>query len=289
MVKIRKILVTGATGFIGRNLVSRLEALGHTVYPFSRSTGHDVTDKNSFIPFLEKEIEIVVHLAGLTFVPESWIATDSFYRVNTMGTQQVLEFCRKAQARMVYISAYIYGMPKYLPIDENHPIAPNNPYAHSKWLGEELCRFYSENMDVKSTILRPFNLYGPGQDDRFLIPALLRQIRETGELTVKDELPKRDYLHVNDFVEACRLAMMHDETFNIFNVGSGTSHSVHQIIEMLRVGICSDITINSLNENRRNEIPETIADFGAIRRTVGWSPQTNFNDEIMKMSRCNQA
>jgi nucleoside-diphosphate-sugar epimerase len=281
-----KILITGATGFIGRNLVSHLEAQGHTVYPFSRSTGYDVTDKDSFTPFLKKGIEIVVHLAGLTFVPESWIATDSFYSVNTMGTQQVLEFCRKTQARMVYISAYIYGMPKYLPIDENHPIAPNNPYAHSKWLGEELCRFYSQNMDVKSTILRPFNLYGSGQDERFLIPAMLRQIRETGELTVKDELPKRDYLHVNDFVEACGLAMEHDGTFTIFNVGSGTSHSVHQIIEMLRAGTCSNITTTSLNEKRRNEIPETIADIGSIRRTVGWSPKRSFNDELMKMSRC---
>lgn len=286
MVKTRKTLVSGATGFIGRNLVRHLEELGHSVFPFSRSTGHDVTDKNSFAPFLEQGIGIVVHLAGLTFVPDSWIAAGSFYTVNTLGTQQVLEFCRATQARMVYVSAYVYGMPQYLPIDEYHPVAPNNPYAHSKWLGEELCRFYARNMSVKSTILRPFNLYGPGQDDRFLIPTLLRQIRETGEITVKDELPKRDYLHINDFVEACSLAMMHDENFSIFNVGSGTSHSVYQIIEVLRRGFRSDITFTSLNEKRQNEIPDTVADIGAIRRALGWSPKTNLNDEIIKMSQC---
>jgi nucleoside-diphosphate-sugar epimerase len=282
------ILVTGATGFIGRNLVRRLEALGHKVYPFSRSTGHDVIDKNSFTPLLEKEIGVVVHLAGLTFVPDSWIAAGSFYAVNTLGTQQVLEFCRSTQARMVYVSAYVYGLPKYLPIDENHPLVPNNPYAHSKWLGEELCRFYAENMGVKSIILRPFNLYGPGQDDRFLIPTLLRQIRETGEITVKDELPKRDYLHINDFVEACCLAMTHDETFSIFNVGSGTSHSVYQIIEMLRRGFRADIPFTSLNEKRQNEIPDTVADISAIRRSVGWSPKTTLNDAIIRMSHCDR-
>lgn len=288
MVKTGNILVTGATGFIGRNLGRRLVELGHMVYPFSRSTGHDVIDKNSFAPFLEKGIDTVFHLAGLTFVPDSWMAAGMFYSVNTLGTQQVLEFCRWAQARMIYVSAYVYGIPQYLPIDEYHPVAPNNPYAHSKWLGEELCRFYAENMGVKSTILRPFNLYGPGQDDRFLIPTLLRQIRETGEIAVKDELPKRDYLHVNDFVEACRLAMMHDETFSIFNVGSGASHSVYQIIEMLRSGFRSDIPFNSLNEKRLNEIPDTVADIGAIRRSVGWSPKTTLRDEIIRMSRCDQ-
>jgi len=289
MVKTDKILVTGATGFIGRNLVRRLEELGHTVYPFSRSSGHDVIYKNSFAPFLEKGIGIVFHLAGLTFVPDSWKATDSFYAVNTLGTQQVLEFCRATQARMVYVSAYVYGMPQYLPIDENHPVVPNNPYAHSKWLGEELCRFYAENIGVKSIILRPFNLYGPGQDDRFLIPTLLRQIRETGEITVKDELPKRDYLHVNDFVDACSMAMTHDQGFNIFNVGSGASHSVYQLIEMFRSGFRSDIPFTSLHERRQNEIPDTVADISAIERSVGWSPKTNLRDEIIKMSHCNQS
>lgn len=282
----KNILVTGATGFIGRHLVSHLEDTGLHVLPFSRSRGHDVTDANAFTPFLRKNIDIVVHLAGLTFVPESWEKAESFYTVNTLGTQRVLDFCRATGSRIVYVSAYVYGVPKYLPIDESHPAAPNNPYAHSKWLGEELCRFYSRTMGVKATILRPFNLYGPGQDERFLIPLLLRQLREQGSISVRDLAPKRDYLHVADFAEACGLILGLEDDLALFNVGSGFSLSVSQLIDMLEVGSGSPVARTSLQEPRRNEIPETIADIAALRERLGWSPTRDMRSELIRMA-CN--
>jgi nucleoside-diphosphate-sugar epimerase len=217
----QNILVTGSTGFIGKPLVSCLGLRGATVHHFARSRGHNILDKNAFTPFLDKGINIIFHLAGLTFVPDSWNNAGEFYAVNFLGTQNTLDFCRAVGAHMIYISAYVYGVPQYLPIDEHHPVAPNNPYAHSKWLGEELCRFYAGNMGVKVTVLRGFNLYGPGQDTRFLLPWIIMQAKEGKEIVVKDDAPRRDYLHVDDFIEACILAMQAPDQFRIFNVGSG--------------------------------------------------------------------
>jgi nucleoside-diphosphate-sugar epimerase len=277
------ILVTGATGFIGRPLVQRLEQQGHAVYRFARSMGNDIRDKDAFSAFLGKGIEIVFHLAGRNFVPDSWTNPEDFYAVNTLGTQQALEFCRRERVRMIYVSAYIYGVPHYLPIDEKHPVAPNNPYAHSKWLGEELCRFYAGILGVQTTILRPFNLYGPGQDESFLIPTIIRQAREGKEIVVKDDTPRRDYLHVDDFVEACLAARQAKEPLSIFNVGSGYSVSVREIVEAVIHATGKEMTWRSTGEVRPHEIPDTIADCEAIWHEVNWKSRIKFDVGIRSL------
>ncbi len=280
----KNILVTGSTGFIGTRLARGLEELGNSVYKFAFSLGNDIRDKDSFTDFRGKGIDVVIHLAGLTFVPDSWVQPDAFYSVNTLGTQHVLEFCRNENAKLIYISAYVYGTPQYLPIDEKHPVVPNNPYAHSKWLGEELCRFYSDVMGVQATILRPFNIYGPGQDENFLIPTIIRQAREGKEIVVKDDKPRRDYIHVDDVVEACILSMQLQEPFNIFNVGSGYSLSVGEVIEAVLNAAGNGMGWSSTGEIRHNEIPDTIADCSYIKKTLGWQSTRNLEksiDELM--------
>lgn len=277
------ILVTGSTGFIGTRLVRGLEAQGNTVYQYGFSLGNDIRDKDSFNIFLGKGIDAVFHLAGLTFVPDSWANPEAFYCVNTLGTQHTLEFCRNEKAKLIYASAYVYGIPQYLPIDEKHPAVPNNPYAHSKWLGEELCRFYSDVMGVQTTVLRPFNLYGPGQDDNFLIPMIIKQAREGKEIVVKDDKPRRDYIHVDDFIDACILALQFHEPFKIFNVGSGYSSSVGEIVEAALKAVGNEIAWRSTGEIRHNEIPDTIADCRCISELLGWRPTRKLEASIYEL------
>lgn len=279
----RNILVTGSTGFVGRSLVSRLEQRGDKVHRFAHSLGNDVLDNSSFTPFLSKGIDTVFHLAGLTFVPNSWSNPAEFYAVNSLGTQYTLEFCRAVSAHMIYISAYVYGVPQYLPIDEGHPVAPNNPYAHSKWLGEELCRFYAGNMGVKSTVLRGFNLYGLGQDERFLLPRIIMQAKDGKEIVVKDDTPRRDYLHIDDFVGACTLAMQTPDQFRIFNVGSGYSLSVREVIEAVIQAAGNGVGWRCTGEVRQNEIPDTVADCRAIRSELGWETTVSFSQSIFSL------
>jgi UDP-glucose 4-epimerase len=277
----KRILVTGATGFVGKNLIPRLDEKGYQIFPVAKSIGYDLNDNSCFHSFQNEGIDVVIHLAGRTFVPESWNDSTSFYEINSLGTQRVLEFCCKSNIKLVYVSAYVYGIPQYLPINELHPVVPNNPYAHSKWLGEELCRFYSRELGVKTVILRPFNLYGPGQTDNFLIPMLIKQIKENKEIIVQDETPKRDYLHISDFVEACIETIDFEESFKIFNVGSEASFSVQEIIEIFTNNYNNRIKWRSLGEKRHNEISETISDCTAIKQCLGWSPKISFPKSLI--------
>jgi nucleoside-diphosphate-sugar epimerase len=183
-------------------------------------------------------------------------------------------------ARLVYVSAYVYGIPQFLPISESHPVCPNNPYAHSKWLGEELCRFYSRHFGVPVTVLRPFNLYGTGQDKQFLIPTILQQARNDAAITVKDISPKRDYLHIEDFVQACIKALQSQSQFSVFNVGSGSSVSVEELLDMVKLHSPHKLEWQSTGEIRINEIPDTVADISAIKMALHWRPQLTLENFV---------
>ncbi len=276
----KNVMVTGATGFIGKRLIPCLEEAGMTVYPFSASSGKDVRNVNSFEPFIGKNITHVIHLAGRTFVPDSWIVPDQFYEVNTLGTQHVLDFCRAVNASLVYVSAYVYGIPQFLPITESHPVCPNNPYAHTKWLGEEICRFYAQQFDVSVTVLRPFNLFGPGQSTQFLIPSIINQARSGKAVTVKDISPRRDYLHIDDFVESCIKSLQMSSRFSIFNAGSGHSVSVQELLDMVKKYSPHPFEWKSTGEVRINEIPDTVADISAIQTALQWSPKRSLENFV---------
>lgn len=279
----KSILVTGSSGFIGRHLVEALKNNNFPVYTFDKTEGYDVCRKKSFSNFLNKGIKVVFHLAGQTYVPDSWTKTDIFYKNNILGTQNVLEFCRHTGAKLIYSSAYVYGLPKYLPIDEKHPVLPNNPYAHSKWLGEELCRFCAREYQNRILIIRPFNIYGPGQKERFLIPFLFKQIREKSSIKVKDDAPKRDYLYISDLIEAYLGFIDYEGKEQVFNVGYGVSFSVREIIEMMIETAGRPIKWSSQGQKRPYEIPDTMADNRLLRTTLGWEPKVTFREGIKRI------
>ncbi|ACH40717.1 NAD-dependent nucleoside diphosphate-sugar epimerase/dehydratase [Citrifermentans bemidjiense Bem] len=269
----KQVLVTGATGFIGRHAVSLLESRGIATHSCARSTGCDLEQNGALAPFQGRGITHVIHLGGRTFVPHSWEDPGAFYRANTLGTQQLLDFCRISGARLVYVSAYVYGVPHTLPIAESHPVAPNTPYNHSKWLAEELCRFYADHFEVPVTVLRPFNIFGPGQGEDFLIPTILKQAKSGGTITVKDAAPRRDYLHVDDLAEALLLALDLEPRFSLFNVGSGRSISVGELLDMAVRYSPRPLCWQATGEIRVNEVPDTVADISAITRALGWLPR----------------
>jgi nucleoside-diphosphate-sugar epimerase len=271
------VIVTGASGFIGTALVKSLRRAGHEVIPLDHGRGDVATAEywRSVPP-----ADHLVHLAGRSFVPDSWTSPSQFIATNATGTARAVEYCGAAGAHLVFVSAYIYGVPQRLPIAEDHPIAPNNPYALSKALAEQICRFHADIARLPVTIIRPFNIFGPGQRPEFLIATIFEQISRGVQIRVKDLSPRRDYLFVDDFVGGVERTLAAPGGLRVFNFGSGASYTVKDIIELAQAAAGSSLPVTCDDEQRANEIPDVRADIGLARRLLGWEPRFFFLDGL---------
>jgi len=275
-------LVTGAKGFIGSHLVAHLRQRGVEAMGIDRARG-DVTEPGTFIGGDLGGIDKVVHLAGRSYVPESWTRPAEFYQTNVMGTVNVLEYCRRVGASLTFVSAYLYGVPDQLPIDENAAPRPNSPYAQSKFLAEELCRFYTNEFGVETKIVRPFNVYGSGQRADFLIPGIVAQALDGEVIRVKDLRPRRDYVYVTDMVEALGAILDKGRAGEVYNVGSGNSSSVAEVVEEVQKLLGSAKSVMVDEQPRKNEIPDVIADITKIGTHTGWSPTISITDGLARL------
>jgi nucleoside-diphosphate-sugar epimerase len=274
-----RVLVTGAGGFIGRRLVAALRPRVPVVLAPTRGEW-DVAA--GALP--DTAVDHVFHLAAVSGVPSSWEDPARFHLVNAQGTANVAEFCRRSRCSLTYVSAYCYGIPASLPIRETDPVRPNNPYAFSKFQGEEVCRFYRERFELPLTILRPFNVYGPGQGDAFLLTRIVRQALDptVPAIEVQDLGPRRDFVFVDDVVEALiQTAGLAD--YAIFNVGSGVSYSVEEAIQSVLEASGVIKPYRSLGHARPQEIADVVADVGRLEQTVGWKPRVSFHEGIRRL------
>jgi len=274
----KRVLVTGSNGFIGRRLVKFLRNDGFIVEEFDINKG-DI----STYAFNYSELDHIVHLASMIFVPASWENTKSFYQTNVIGTINLLELSRKMSCPLTYISSYVYGTPQYLPVDENHPISPLSPYNHSKLLAEEACRYYSETFNFPVTVFRPVNIYGPGQNPIFLIPKIIQQTFDSSveSIEVMDLRPKRDFLFIDDFIKAIRLSF-EQTNFDIFNIGTGYSVSVAEILTTILAASGINKPYFAKGEERKNETWDVYADISKIKKQLSWVPNTSFEKGIRK-------
>jgi nucleoside-diphosphate-sugar epimerase len=273
-----RVLVTGARGFIGRHLVSALHQSSVDVVEHSTSQGNIVS---CALPY--DGVDRVFHLAGRSFVPESWTNTPAFFETNVLGTVNVLEFCRRTGAALTLVSSYVYGQPRSLPIGEDHAVEAANPYAESKILAEESARYYARQFGIRLTIVRPFNIYGPGQDERFLISMLLRQALDPGQdsITVADLSPRRDYLYIDDFIAL--LLATRTGPAGTYNAGSGVSYSVAEVIATINSFLPRPKPARSRGEPRPNEIPDVRADITVAQSLLGWGPMVELRNGIGMM------
>jgi GDP-4-dehydro-6-deoxy-D-mannose reductase len=277
-----RILVTGSGGFVGRWMMRHLDERGDDGHGMDAEV--DVTDAESLSEAVTKLApDAICHLAAQTSVGASWRDARETFRVNVMGTVNLIEAalaCTERPRVLVVSSSEVYGRVagEDLPVAEDHPLAPVSPYAASKAAAEMVAIQSWLGSGLEILRARPFNHTGPGQRPDFVVPALAKQVAEaaiagarvirTGNLE-----PRRDISDVRDVVGAYRLLLEHGAPGQVYNVCSGASHSVNEIAETLisLAGAALDIEIDP-ERVRAVDIPEMRGDPTRLRSVTGWRP-----------------
>jgi len=276
-----KIVITGSAGFVGKHLVKKLQDEEHIVTELDLKNGKDITEWNQLTDI--HDFDILFHLAARTFVPDSYRTPRNFYYSNINSTLNALELCRINSAKIIYISSYVYGHPQYLPIDEKHPLEPFNPYAHSKIICEQLCEGYYNHFGVPVLILRPFNIFGIGQNVSFLIPSIISQA-VNGKINLMDPEPRRDFVFIDDVIAAYVKTVLYDKSeFEVINIGFGKSYSVGSIVNAVTKHLERDVEVFFSGKKRVNEIDDTVADISKAKTLLGWDPKIDMEAGLKKI------
>lgn len=293
-------LVTGAGGFIGSHLAEHLVRRGYAVRALVRYTSRADLGNLVHLPAdVRREIELVhgnvedpvltasagrecatiFHLAALIGIPYSYAAPQQYVATNVVGTLNVLEAARAGgTARVVCVStSEVYGTARYTPIDEDHPLQAQSPYAASKIGAEKLAQSYGLSFALPVTVVRPFNTYGPRQSARAVIPAIVSQMLTAEEIRLGSLTPVRDFNFVEDtvtgMIAAAEADVMPGETFNL---GSGQGVSIGEAVERcLRLAGLERRVVFVAERARpeRSEVLELIADASRARARLGWQPK----------------
>jgi dTDP-glucose 4,6-dehydratase len=304
----KKVLVTGAAGFIGSHLVERLVQDGHRVRAFVRYNGRDDRGHLETVPDeIQAEIELargdlkdpaavrgavegqewVLHLGALIAIPYSYQNPYDVVQTNVNGTAHVLEACRASRAlqRVVLTStSEVYGTARRVPIDEEHPLQGQSPYSASKIAADALGESYHRAFGLPVTILRPFNTFGPRQSARAIIPtiisqALVRPVVKLGRLG-----PRRDLTYVKDTVAGfvaiagCDVALG-----RAVNIGRGEDISIGELVETIGRRLGRAIRIES--EERRvrpsaSEVERLLAGTALAKSLWGWQPRYSLEEGL---------
>jgi UDP-glucose 4-epimerase len=275
-----RFLVTGGGGFLGVPLCQKLRELGAEVFCLDRRSGLDITDWNQVCRV--ERCDVLFHLAASVGVDIAENQPRETHTTNVLGTVNMLEYCRTRKVkRLVFASSYVYGPPAYLPVDEEHPINADNPYAMSKVIGEDLCRQYHENYGLSIVVLRIFNPYGPRQPGNFLIPTILSQIQRQGGVILRDPTPRRDFVFVEDVVNAFATAGLYTRPgFGIFNVASGKSYSVTEVVGKIQGIFNRPFEVTYTDTRRPFEIADCVGGVKRSKLVLGWEAKVDLDSGL---------
>ncbi len=305
----KKVLVTGAGGFIGSHLTERLFELGAKVRAFVRYTSRadegfikyfsDDLRKNMDIVYGDiRELETVVkamggvdiifNLAALVGIPYSYIHPQEVIEANTIGTLNLLMAARDVGIeKLVQTStSEVYGTARYVPINEEHPKQPQSPYSASKIAADAIALSFYNSFDLPVAVIRPFNTYGPRQSDRAVIPSIISQALTKDRLTLGSTTPTRDFTFVTDTAEGfIKVAESEKSVGMEINIGSGREISIEDLIRKIISLVGRDIVVEQDKERIRpahSEVERLCADNKRARSLLGWLPKVSLTQGLEK-------
>lgn len=298
----KKILVTGADGFIGANFVNYLIDKNYNVTALCKYNSYnskgwleyidqkklkkikiifgDICDQN-YIKIQTKNIDLIFHLAALIAIPYSYSAPESYFETNIKGTLNCLLAAKENKVDHFFqiSTSEVYGSAKYTPIDENHPLNAQSPYAASKIGADQLALSFYKSYDLNVTVLRPFNNYGKFQSARAIIPTIITQfLNKSNNIKLGSINTKRDFLYVEDTVRGFELAIKKRKKIigETINFGTGQSVSISHIIKTVQSIVKTKKKI-ILDKKRirpkKSEVDILLADNKKAKKLLGWKPR----------------
>jgi dTDP-glucose 4,6-dehydratase len=296
----KRVLITGAGGFIGSHLTEKLVALGARVRVFLR---YNSRNERGSIDRLPEEVqkslevsmgdlkdaegvrkategcEIVFHLGALIAIPYSYVSPVDFVQTNILGTMNVLNACRNCVVeRLVHTStSEVYGTAIYVPIDEKHPLQGQSPYSASKIAADKLVESYYRSFNLPVTTVRPFNTYGPRQSSRAIVPTIITQALRSDTITLGSLKPTRDLMYCSDTVEGfVRAGQTAEATGEVINIGTGKEVSIGQLVNEVG-GILGKRIVVEQDSHRlrpeKSEVQRLLCHNRKAKEVLNWEPQ----------------
>ena len=305
--KNKRVLITGADGFIGSHLCNSLVNLGANVTAISTYNSFggigwladlkpNILNKIDVIPgdisdevFINNTVvnyDCVFHLAALISIPYSYIAPKSYLNTNVLGTLNILNACKAGKVKKLIhtSSSEVYGTALYTPIDEKHPLQGQSPYSASKISADHFVESYVRSFNLPAFILRPFNTYGPRQSERAIISTIIRQCLDKKSKTIKigNLNPVRDFNYVTDTVNAfiCLAKSENKKYGEVYNCGSGKGYTIRDILEKIIYITNTNKKImvdKSLIRPKSSEVYELVASSKKIKTISNWNSSVSIN------------
>ena len=304
----KKILVTGADGFIGSHLTEMLASQGHKVKALSMYNSFnywgwlenieltenievvsgDIRDLH-FCREITKGVDLIYHLAALIGIPYSYQAPESYVDTNIKGTVNICQAANDNKiSRIIHTStSEVYGTAQYVPIDEKHPLQAQSPYSASKIAADAMAMSYFNAFGLPVTIARPFNTYGPRQSARAIIPTIISQLSSGNEeVQLGDLTPTRDFTYVEDTCRGFLALTDSDETVGeTINIGSNSEISIGELFILIKKLMGKDVEVHSDKKRirpKKSEVFRLLCDNKKILSLTNFSPKISLEDGLKR-------
>jgi len=304
----KKIMITGAGGFIGSHLTETLVQRAGSVKAFVHYNSRGETGLLKFLPeAIGKNIELipgdlldeqavdqavqgsdlVFHLGALISIPYSYYHPTQVIQTNILGTLSVLNACRRYGSRLVATStSEVYGSGLYVPINEDHPLQAQSPYSASKIAADKLVESYCKSFDLQAVIVRPFNTYGPRQSARAIIPTIITQALALDSIKLGNLDTTRDFTYVSDTVNGfLSAAQAKSWSGEVYNLGTGSEITIGKLAETITSLIGRDVSVQVDDRRLRpqkSEVMRLLSDNSRARAELGWQPTVSLEQGLQQ-------
>jgi UDP-glucose 4-epimerase len=302
-----RILITGGAGFLGSHLAEKYINEGHKVFVVDNLLNgnlnnirtllhkknfkfiHDDVRNQELYKKLPTDLDAIIHLAAQIHVDKSIVNPEETFNINVGGTMKILEFARMHDIGKILFASTseIYGSAKYVPMNEDHPLAAEHPYGVSKIAADRLCYTYNESYNLGVDIVRCFNFFGPRQKDSgyggVIAIFINRVLQDKPPIIYGDGKQSRDYMYIADVLEAYDKTLKSTDNpgKNGINFGSGTEYSVNEIAELVIKYASSNKNLKPIHvDPRPTEVQRLFADISKAKNVLNFQPTIEFERGI---------